>query len=130
MHTSIHNPNLITTLQGNYQTNIFIFINELDIEEATSTETSRFNSSTSYRRIKVHYTIIDEKGNDIYGGAAITEIPSYINDINKVVNIYFNKIAKEICSYLPSTVVDENELEKQKEDQKKADIQRDQILNH
>ena len=28
MHTSIHNPNLLSTLQGNYQTNLFIFINE------------------------------------------------------------------------------------------------------
>ena len=130
MHTSIHNPNLLSTLQGNYQTNLFIFINELDIEEAKSNESSRFSQANSTRRIKVHFTIIDEKGKDLYGGAATTEMPSYINDMNKIINVYFNKIAKEICAHLPSNLVDKNEAIKQKEDQKKADLQRDQILNH
>jgi hypothetical protein len=130
MHTSIHNPNLISTLQIKYQTNLYIFINELDIEEIKSKESSRINTLNSSRRIKVHYTIIDDKSNDVYGGAATTEIPSYVTDMNKIVSIYFKKIAQEICLSIPSVEINKNEAEKQKSDQKKADIQRDQILNY
>ena len=130
MHTSIHNPNLIPTLQLKYQTNLYIFINELDIEEVKSKESSRISTINSSRRIKVHYTIIDENSNDVYGGAATTEIPSYISDMNKIVTIYLNKIAQQICSSIPSVEINKNEAAKQKDDQKKADIQRDQILNH
>ena len=130
MHTSIHNPNLIPTLQVKYQTNLYIFINELDIEEVKSKESSRISTINSSRRIKVHYTIIDENSNDIYGGAATTEIPSYINDMNKIVTLYLKKIAQQICSSIPSAEINKNEAAKQKSDQKKADIQRDQILNY
>ena len=130
MHTSIHNPNLIPTLQSKYQTNLYIFINELDIEEVKSKESSRINTLNSSRRIKVHYTIIDENSNDVFGGAATTEIPSYISDMNKIVTIYLKKIAQQICSTIPSVEINQNEAAKQKADQKKADIQRDQILNY
>jgi hypothetical protein len=130
MHTSIHNPNLIPTLQLKYQTNLYIFINELDIEEVKSKESSRINTLNSTRRIKVHYTIIDEKSNDVYGSSATTEIPSYISDMNKIINIYFKKIAEQICASVPSVEINKNEAAKQKSDQKKADIQRDQILNY
>ena len=130
MHTSIHNPNLLSTLKGKYQTNLFIFINELDIEEAKSEETSRLNQSNSSRRIKVHYTIINSNNKDIYGGAATTQIPAYINDMNKIINVYFKKIAEEICTSIPSIEIAPNDAKKLKEDQKKATIQRDQILNY
>ena len=130
MHTSIHNPNLISTLQFKYQTNLYIFINELDIEEIKSKESSKINTLNASRRIKVHYTIIDEKSNDVYGGAATTEIPSYISDMNKIINVYLKKIAEQICSSIPSTEINKNEAAKQKSNQKKADIQRDQILSY
>lgn len=130
MHTSIHNPNLIPTLQLKYQTNLYIFINELDIEEIKSKESSKINTLNSSRRIKVHYTIIDEKSNDVYGSSATTEIPSYISDMNKIINIYFKKIAEQICASVPSVEINKNEAAKQKSNQKKADIQRDQILNY
>jgi len=129
MHTSIHNPNLLSTLKAKYQTNLFIFINELDIEESKGGESSRFSQSSSTRRVKVHYTIINEDGNDLFGGASTTEIPAYVTDMNKIINVYFNKIANEICSHLPSLILEKKEVQKQREDQKKADFQREQILN-
>ena len=50
--------------------------------------------------------------------------------MNKIVTIYLKKIAQQICSTIPSFEMNQNESAKQKEDQKKADIQRDQILNY
>ena len=129
MHTSIHNPNLLSTLKAKYQTNLFIFINELDIEESKGGESNRFSQSSSTRRVKVHYTIVNEDGNDLFGGASTTEIPAYVTDMNKIINVYFNKIANEICSHLPSVILEKKEVQKQREDQKKADLQREQILN-
>jgi len=126
MHTSIHNPNLLNTLAQRYNTNLYIFINELDIEESKS-ENATLISSESYRKIKVHYTIFDQQGNDIKGGAAVTYMPSYINDLNKVVNIYFGKIAEEISNTLPVFQPEKHVLEKEKEDAKKAAAQREVI---
>ena len=126
MHTSIHNPNLLNTLAANYNTDMYVFINELDIEES-KTKNSNLMSSESYRKIKVHYTVFDQKGNDIKGGAAVTYMASYVNDLNKVVNIYFGKIAEEICNSLPSFLPEKHVLNKEKEDAKKAAAQRSEI---
>ena len=121
MHTSIHNPNLLNTLAANYNTDMYVFINELDIEES-KTKTSNLMSSESYRKIKVHYTVFDQKGNDIKGGAAVTYMPAYVNDLNKVVNIYFGKIAEEICNSLPSFIPEKHVLNKEKEDVRKRQL--------
>jgi hypothetical protein len=126
MHTSIHNPNLLNTLAQNYNTDMYVFINELDIEESKSGN-SNMISSDSYRKIKVHYTVFDQQGNDIKGGAAVTYMPSYVNDLNKIVNIYFGKIAEEICNSLPNFEPEKHVLEKEKEDAKKAAAQRSEI---
>ena len=126
MHTSIHNPNLLNTLAQRYNTDLYLFINELDIEEAKLENATRV-STESYRKIKIHYTIFDQQGNDILGGAAVTYMPSYVNDLNKVVNVYFGKIAEEICNTLPTFQPEKHVLQKEKEDAKKAAAQRAEI---
>ncbi len=110
MHTSIHNPNLLITLTQKYHTDLYIFINELNIAEAKSDYNNKMSVSESLRKIKVHYTILDQKGNDIIGGAAIVFMPSHVNDMNRIVNTYFSKIAEDICSSLPTPVLNKQEL--------------------
>ncbi len=127
MNTSIHNPNLLDVLSQKYNTDLYIFINELDIEEVKSEYPSHNSTTESYRKVKVHYTIINQKGIELIGGAATTKIPSYVNDMNRIINTYFAKISEEICNNLPSPITNKDEVNKEKEEAKKAKDQRSEI---
>ena len=127
MNTSIHNPNLLNILSQKYNTDVYIFINELDIEEIRSEYPSHNSTTDSYRKVKVHYTIIDQNGVELNGGAATTKIPSNVNDMNRIINTYFAKISEEICNTLPSPIINKDDADKEKEEAKKAKEQRSEI---
>ena len=110
MHTSIHNPDLLSTLENKYETNYYIFINELNIEQ-----TKRHHETHELiKRIKVHYTIFDLQYKEISAGASLVYMPSSIDDISTIINKYLSEIAREICSKLPYTITEEEEIKHHK----------------
>ena len=105
MHTSIHNPGLLSALENKYQTNFYVFINELNIEQ-----TKRHHDTHELmKRIKVHYTIFNIQYEEISAGASIVYMPSSIDDINTIIDKYLAEAAKEICSKLPYTKTEEED---------------------
>ena len=105
MHTSIHNPNLLSDLQNKYETNVYIFINELNIEQ-----TKRHHETQELtKRIKVHYTIFNQQYEEIAAGASIVYMPSSIDHISTIINKYLSQVAIEICSKLPFAKTEEEQ---------------------
>lgn len=127
MNTSIHNPNLLTALNAKYATDVFLFINELDIEEEAEGERVGLSSLAYKRKVKVHYTIFDKEGNEIHGGAAIAYMPSSTNDMNKIIGGYFPDLAKNISDSMPKAQQSQNAIDLQKEQDNKAEEQRKEI---
>ena len=95
MNTKLSNNNLLPTLNKKYQPRYYIFINELDIKR--SADKRYVASPEQYQReIKVHYTIFDDKGEEISSGAVKARFPSGQNDINNIIKTHFPLIAQTI----------------------------------
>ncbi len=101
MNTRIINPNMLEYLAQKYASNLFVFINELDIEEAATTDQYAIGNNAQKRRIKVHFSIFNAQGKEIYAGAAITNFSSLENKPNAIVNKQFTKLAGVISEKLP-----------------------------
>ena len=96
MQTKITNPNLLPTLFSSYNTNYFIFINQLDIKRAVG-ETSQGSPYANKREMVVHYTIFDKNGNIIKTGVAKSYFSKNINDIDHIIKQNFPVITKLIA---------------------------------
>ncbi len=95
MNAKIDNAKLVPMLYGKYKTDIFVFVNQLDIKAAmSSTEFS--GGGGEYRKIIVHYTIYTYDAKEINSGVAEQEFPADLNDPNKIISKYFSKVAETI----------------------------------
>ena len=121
MNTSIHNASLLDVLNKKYRSDLYIFINELDIGKPIS---NLENTGVYFRRIKVHYTVFNQKGKEMEAGASTIQMPHYINDIDKVIRNYFSILSRDLCSFMPEPDLDKITINKENEDSKKAKDQR------
>ena len=97
MHTSIHNPELLVKLSKTYGTDLFIFINELDIEKDYSATQKAISTKTYNRKLKVHYTTFNKNGHVLTTGAATTYFSNKTNDMNIIIKKHFRTIAEYIA---------------------------------
>lgn len=127
MNTSIHNPSLLKVLSAKYQADVFLFINELNIEAAAPASRSGLSTLSYKRKVKVHYTIFNKDGKELHGGAAIVYMPSTTNDMNKIINNYFPILAQNMSDNIPGAQTSKLDQQKLKEEERKAAEQREQI---
>ncbi len=121
MNVVINNPNLLSDLQLNYQTNYFIFVNEFHIGQSYR---KKDNYYKSFRRLNVHYTVLNKKGKEVDAGVAETEMPADIHNLNKIEKIYLSQLAEDLCNFIPDPELEKNTVKKEAEDSKKAKSQR------
>ena len=127
MNTSIHNPSLLKVLSAKYEADVFLFINELNIEAAAPASRSGLSALSYKRKVKVHYTIFNKDGKELHGGAAIVYMPSITNDMNKIINNYFPILAQNMSDNIPGAQTSKLDQEKLKEEERKAAEQREEI---
>lgn len=103
MNTKITNPNLLVTLHKKYGTEIFIFINQLDMK--INVDNSGNSATVGFdRTAAVHYSIFDLNGTLLNSGLATKNFPANANNPNRIVNGYFSGIAETIlANYLAAT---------------------------
>lgn len=103
MNTRITNPNLLETLHKKYGTELFVFINQLDLKNDID-NTGRVGAGNYERIAGVHYSIYDLSGKLLNSGLAIKRFPATTNNPNKIVNSYFSGIAETILeNYIAAT---------------------------
>lgn len=92
MNVVVRDPALLPDLAKKYNNDYFIFLNEVDIK--THFEDCINLALKIYQReIKVHYTIFDKKGNQVYGDVAVVQFPSNENRVDEIVKQNFPKIS-------------------------------------
>lgn len=79
MNVAITNPKLLQHLFNRYNTDIFLFINEMDIVN-TKNPAEEIEDYTYRRQVWVHYSILDKTGKYITGGIATSYFPFNQND--------------------------------------------------
>jgi hypothetical protein len=96
MNAKIRNATLVPYLYGKYKTDIFVFINQLDIKSSNSLAPGELQAKEGFRKIVVHYTVYTFDAKEINSGIAETLFPVALNNPAKIINTYFSKIGQII----------------------------------
>ena len=95
MNVGIYDAMLIPDLSKKYNANYIIFLNEIDIK--THFDDCLNLALKIYRRdLKVHYSIFDKTGKQIYGDVAVSHFGSNTNDVNEIISENFPAISDYI----------------------------------
>jgi len=93
-------PNLLPYLNKKYNTDIFVFINELDIKNVSNNATEDLNQSNFRREATVHYTILNLQNHYLTKGILTTYFPYSVNDPKIIGEQYFTIIAHSMMKEL------------------------------
>lgn len=97
MNAKVKNATLVPYLYGKYKSDIFVFVNQLDIKASNSGGPADLPAASGFRKIIVHYTVYTFDAKEINSGVAEVEFPSTINNPSKIIGTYFSKISQTIA---------------------------------
>jgi len=97
MNAKVKNATLVPYLYGKYKSDIFVFVNQLDIKASNSGGPADLPATSGFRKIIVHYTVYTFDAKEINSGVAEVEFPSTINNPSKIIGTYFSKISQTIA---------------------------------
>jgi hypothetical protein len=101
MNAEVHDKTLLPGFNTKYKTDLFLFINQLDIVSEVATVGLTTKSS---RTLTVHYTVFTMDGKEINSGISKTDLPGDVNNPSKIASKYFSKIADEIAARIEKAV--------------------------
>jgi len=96
MNAKLKNATLVPYLYGKYKSDIFVFVNQIDLKASNSGGPADAAISDGFRKIIVHYTVYTFDAKEINSGTAETQFPVSLNNPAKIVNTYFAKTAQII----------------------------------
>ncbi len=101
MHAVVNKPvELFQELYEQYQTDIFVFITQMEIK--TNYSSCMDIANKIYRReIMVHFTIYDLEGRLLAGSYATSFFPSNSNISNKIIGDCFPELGRYVAGCLP-----------------------------
>lgn len=97
MNAQLSNATLVPYLYGKYKSDIFVFVNQLDIKASNSGGPADLPANNGFRKIVLHYTVYTYDAKEINSGMAETEFPSTINNPAKISSVYLAKIAQIVA---------------------------------
>jgi hypothetical protein len=94
MNAKVTNPALIPSLYAKHKTDLFLFINQLDI---ISNQLAVGDMGTSAERIiTLHYTVFTVDAKEINSGTCSIKFPADVNAPVKIISGYVSKLGIEI----------------------------------
>jgi hypothetical protein len=95
MNTKVTSPKLIPELYAKYKTDLFLFVNQLDV---LTGEIVGFSDLTykQDRTLTLHYTVFTVDAKEINSGTCRIKFPADVNTPAKMTSGYVSKIATEI----------------------------------
>lgn len=97
MNAKLSNSKIVPQLAGKYKTDVFVFINQLDIKAGGTNEPAQpYKSPSTKRRIIVHYTVYTKEGKEINSGTLEEEFAEDLNVPKKIIDKHFSKLAQTL----------------------------------
>jgi hypothetical protein len=90
----VKNPTLIPGFYAKYKANLFVFINQIDINSTAVVMNE--TGSISERILVLHYTVYTIDAKEINSGTCSLKFPGDVNTPSKIISSYVSKIAAEI----------------------------------
>lgn len=97
MNAKLSNPKVIPQLTTKFKTDIFVFVNQLDIKASGGANFNNINNLDSPRKIVVHYTVFNHNSQEINSGTAEEEFEIDLNNPKKIIDKHFSKLAATIA---------------------------------
>lgn len=93
MDAKLSSQKVIPLLGGKYKTDVYLFINQLDMFASGSKDPLDLGPGTPNRKIVVHYTVYNSDSKEINSGTVEEEFDPALNNPKKIVEKHFSKIA-------------------------------------
>ena len=122
LNVSVYDTTLIPYLVSKYNADVFVFVNQFEVKKAFALG-SDVAYQNYYREVKVHYTVFDANGKQLYGDLAIKRLTQKTDNINEIINWSFEDVSNEMYLHLPDKNASNPQLELQREYQKKSEEQ-------
>ncbi|MDQ3191298.1 MAG: hypothetical protein M3Q58_06885 [Bacteroidota bacterium] len=100
MATIITNDNLLNYLNKKYDAGYFVFITQLDIKRKPGTTAFQIQENEYFKEVRVHYTILNQKGERIAAGISLSEISSKENSLYSYLQKGINPVTAQIAELL------------------------------
>lgn len=97
MNAKISNSTLVPYLYNKYKTNLFLFLNELDIK-ALNNVPGDMSGFQSHRKIVLHYTVYTFDAKEINSGIAEVDLPLNVNNPSKISSQYYSQLASIVLA--------------------------------
>ncbi len=99
MNAKTTNAKLVPLLYGTHKTDIFIFINQLDLK-AGNDGLVNTGIAIPNRKITWHYTIYSYDAVELNSGTVELDLPTKINEPKKIIQTYFSQMALVLTNRL------------------------------
>ncbi len=96
MNAKVTNAKVVPILYGKYKTDLYVFVNQLDIKASGNKSPTELGDGNSNRKIVVHYTVYTLDAKEINSGIAEEEFAADLNNPKKIIDKHFSKIAATI----------------------------------
>lgn len=96
MEARLNNPKVLPVVHKKYKTDVFVFINQLDLFASGYKAPGEMGNGNPNRKIVVHYTIYSVNGQEINSGIAEEDFDSALNNPKKIIDKHFSRIATTI----------------------------------
>ena len=104
MNATLSHPALLTHLAEKYSTDLFVFLNQFEI--ITNYDDCLDLALKIYRRqIKVHYSVYELHGKELYGDVAVVDFPSNSNDTREIMLKNFYTLTDYMEKTIPTKKV-------------------------
>ena len=100
MNARITDIKTIKTIKQKFNTDIIVFINELDIKATGSKNPSELGEGNPNRKIIVHYTILSNDLKELNSGTVEEDFNSKLNIPQKIIEMHFSSVASIIVARL------------------------------
>ena len=99
LHIVIGQPEVIKEIASRRNVDYFMFINQFDIK--TDYRDPYISGQRNVQRLmRVHFSIYNANGEFVSGNFASTKVPMYEDDKERIVNLYFPEIMRQIMKKL------------------------------
>ena len=105
MNAKVTNAKVVPLLYAKYKTDIFVFINQLEIKAMGSKGPAELGDGNANRKIIVHYTVYTFDAKEINSGVAEQEFESTLNNPKKIIDKYISKVATLIATRVTKALV-------------------------
>lgn len=105
MEAHLTSQKVIPVMYAKYKTDVFVFVNQLDIFAGGSKDPLDLGVASTNRRIVVHYTIFNKDGIRINSGTVEEEFDPQLNIPKKIIEKYFSMIANTMVQRVNNSLL-------------------------